>query len=392
MSNITSVGRRNKNTVLLFDFEDYKKALPGLHMCYCGKNSKSNKLFKCQQCKATYYCCVEHQRSAWNAPTFVHKDFCGKLQNYLQEGYGSIEKFMSKFSPQNAANITLGDALQGLLFGCFVFFSLSFLDRVGWSIASAALEREIYENSFEEAKYLFWAGTCHAMVSGQIMKSNMSMANVAPPYEELVGLFHPSMNFFENVLVVMSKDERRLEITPFARFELFGLWSSLALSKKRETDAAPMMQMFVEASVRYGKPAIEEMVDFLLSDSPNIVLEQCFGNLQQWINSVMQFLTLSSQNFEHAEGIVETLRRFAEESTGQMQAAAGELHLFGSLLFTCAKQAHIEMATKYPNVSDSQWTEEQMEECQKIKEEHLRAAVAQLQQQHQQAQGMGQAY
>ncbi len=51
-------------------------------------------LSRCTACKGTYYCSVEHQKSAWASAPYVHRTFCVELQNVLRGGFNSIANYM----------------------------------------------------------------------------------------------------------------------------------------------------------------------------------------------------------------------------------------------------------------------------------------------------------
>jgi hypothetical protein len=145
----------------------------------------------------------------------------------LAQGFPGIASYMVRFNPQNVHNINLTQAIEG------------------WSIICTALERKVFAkykcslllaffsltfflSAYEEAKMVHWAGTVHAILSGQKMRAQKEVSGMAM----LLKLFAPAMNFFENVLAVSEHSDQRAEVAPFANFELFGMWSSLGLALK----------------------------------------------------------------------------------------------------------------------------------------------------------------
>lgn len=338
-------------------YEEYTKIISKLHMCFCGKNAADGfALSRCASCKATYYCSAEHQRHAWATAPFLHKNFCQELQQILQAGFGAVSAYMKVFSPQNAPNIKLNTAVEG------------------WTIASAALEKKLFTNTFEEAKLLFWAGTCHAMVCGQLMRQRLASFDL----QQLLQFFAPSINFFENVLHVAPGSERGLEVIPFARFELFGLWSSLALSLK-DTDPERMNRMFYAAAVRYGNPAITSMLELLSSGNDNIDADALGQNLQQWTQSVLTILTQRKSSFPLGEQTVAILTQFADDDGGQ---GSRELALFAKCLYESAVEAHEEVEHE-TGLQDTQWKLVELElyssKRQRILQDLLQAAFPGLQ-------------
>jgi hypothetical protein len=159
------------------------------------------------------------------------------MQNILRQGYPAIAAYMKIFSPTNAQNIHSSTSMEG------------------WTIASMALKRGLFSNAYEEAKLVSWAGTCHVMMSGQLLKHQVTALDL----DSLLQYFGPvsgaktsfgmcfshfwflqGINFFMNTMHIIEGQDRELEVIPFARFELFGLWSTLGLSFK-DTDPDRMV-------------------------------------------------------------------------------------------------------------------------------------------------------
>ena len=59
------------DSIVLLTKEERRKAKVCI-VCSLKRNSTRGSLFKCGQCKAVCYCCVEHQRKDWK----VHKQSC----------------------------------------------------------------------------------------------------------------------------------------------------------------------------------------------------------------------------------------------------------------------------------------------------------------------------
>lgn len=317
------------DAVFPFTFEEYQSVLARLHQCYCGKSvADGETLSRCGTCKATYYCSPEHQKLAWNSAPFMHKNFCAKLQTILAGGFEEIERYMVIFSPQNAPNVKLVEALEG------------------WSIICAALERRIFEDEYQEAKLVHWAGTTHAMMCGQLMRETLKNFDL----QSLLKFFTPSINFFENVLQIANRSARALELAPFANFELFGLWSSLGLSMK-DSDPVKMEFFFSNAASRFGIPAIEGLLELMVSTgSEDDMLMQ---SVQQWTQSVITILTQRKASFALAEHAVAVVGNYADDSQN-----IRELHMFASCLYDSAVQAHA-MVVEKTGKPDSEWKEEE---------------------------------
>lgn len=266
---------------------------------------------------------------------------------------------MAIFSPANAPNIKLNTALEG------------------WSIACTALERKLYSDKFEEAKLVFWAGTCHAMVCGQLMRQKLRAFDM----QSLLSLFAPSINFFENSIRVIDSNPRRLEVVPFARFELFGLWSSLALSLK-ETDMNRMIRMFYAAADRYGLPAIDEWIELLGAEDEAGVVDRAavMTSLQQGTQSVLTILTQRSSSFPLARSVVDRLRKFAEkelsEAAPELAHAPAELAVFAECLYRSAVEAH-DLVLQQTGVPEEKWGEAQLLMVQQKREALMREMIQQ---------------
>lgn len=198
---------------------------------------------------------------------------------------------MKVFSPANAQNVHPSTAMEG------------------WSIACTALERELYNSPYEEAKLLGWAGTCHVMMSGQYLRDNVTTLSL----DSLLKYFGPGINFFAAALEVAQGHERAREVVPFCRFELFGLWSTMGLSWK-ETNVPRMHRMFLRAAELWGIPAVEELMDLLSGDDlgPDLEWEAGIQYLQGWVSSVLSVLTQLPSSFPLGEALMERLKEFAE--------------------------------------------------------------------------------
>jgi hypothetical protein len=228
----------------------------------------------------------------------------------------------------------------------------------GWSIICAALERKVFTNKYEEAKLVHFAGTTHAMLCGQLMREKVATFDI----QSLLGFFSPSINFFENVLVIGQESDRALELLPFANFELFGLWSSLGLSMK-DSDPAQMDLMFNNAAKKYGIPAIEQVLDLITSSAENLENQFYLQSLQQWTQSVVTILTQKSNSFPLAESLCKTIASYAKSSVN-----ITELAIFSQCLYDSAVQGHAAVVQQTGLVDDSKWSEKQFEQYQQVRQ------------------------
>lgn len=256
--------------------------------------------------------------------------------------------FPTRYAPQNIQHLGLSAVLEG------------------WSVICAALERKNFLNAYEEARLVHWAGTCHAMLCGQLMKEQLK------PGFDLVEFFRPSINFFENVLVISSRSDRRCEVQPFANFELFGLWSSLGMAMK-EVNPTRMEALLSESARRYGLPAVRDLLELIVTENEHVDQNMCLQSLQQWIQSVVTVLTQRRADFAAAEEVVVMLEEQVKQDDPPV--AVVELAVFTRCLFDAAVEAHAEVRRKNGNTPDTAWGKEMFETYQAVRQELLRAKM-----------------
>ncbi len=161
----------------------------------------------------------------------------------------------------------------------------------------------------------------------------------------LLRFFSPSINFFENVLAIADLSDRRVELAPFANFELFGMWSSLALTR-REVDPQKMESMMTESARQYGSPAIVDLLELIVTKNPNVDQNACIGNLQQWMQSVITIQTQKLANFSEAVEVVLQIEECANNARADRSLDANianglwELSVFARVLYESAVDAH----------------------------------------------------
>jgi hypothetical protein len=234
---------------------------------------------------------------------------------------------MQKFNPKNVKEIGLTATVEG------------------WTVICSALERRLFENDYEEGKLVHSAGIVHAMLSGLLMKQ---LAGQPMDEAAVLRFFSPSINFFENVLAIADWSDRRVELAPFANFELFGMWSSLGLAS-REVDSKKMESMVTESARRYGTPAIVDLIELIVTKNPNVDQSACLNNLQQWLQSVITIQTQKLANFPEAEEVVLLIGECANNanSDGSSDATIANgllfLAVFARLLYDSAVDAHAQV-------------------------------------------------
>ncbi len=190
----------------------------------------------------------------------------------------------------------------------------------------------------------------------------------------LLRFFMPSINFFENVLAVAEFSDRRVEVAPFANFELFGLWSSLGISLK-ERDPVKMEQMFSASAVRYGIPAITDMLELIVSANPNMDTNLCMQNLQQWVQSILTILTQKKASFHMAEQVVLLM----EKSVGEDETNMGliEMTLFARCLYESGVVAHAEVVSRFFK-EDTEWGEQESGAYQQVRQVILQQKMTEI--------------
>jgi hypothetical protein len=208
------------------------------------------------------------------------------------------------------------------------------------------------------------------MLCGQLMKEQLSTFDLPA----LLRFFMPSINFFENVLAVAEYSDRRVEVAPFANFELFGLWSSLGIALK-ERDPLRMEKMFSASAVRYGIPAIRDMLELITTNNANVDQNQCLQNLQQWVQSILTILTQKKVSFPMAEDVVLLMERSVNEE--EPNVGLLELTMFARCLYESGVDAHAEIERRFER-PDSEWGQEQAEAYQQARQLVLQQKMTEL--------------
>jgi len=209
------------------------------------------------------------------------------------------------------------------------------------------------------------------MLAGKRLQDQAQKWQQQPTIEVIVELFKPSINFFENELLVAKNSDRRLEVRSFAYFELFGLWSSLAVLI-RGTDVEKFTSLLVAATDRYAIPCLVEMLEFAQSGSSSIPYEVVIQNLHVWTQSIMFLLTERKALLPKAAEVVEILR----EKTVTAGADLIDLSSFANLIVSASTNA-FELVETRSGKNESEWTQGHMQQYQQERHAELSKLVEQ---------------